>query len=181
MTRLILPLVLGLLPGLVFAQQSDDEDRQPGIAGGHRKDAFIAAYDADGDGAVGLEEYDALRKSRFDGADLDGDGALSEEEYVAEFKGRLDQQYENQGRAHDERYENSLKQASVRHAIVDRDRDGMLSWEEQQAVAASTFEHHDTDGNQVVNAADPIPEPEERDGDGNADAGDDGNAEQGQP
>ncbi|KAA2315700.1 hypothetical protein DL237_03065 [Pseudooceanicola sediminis] len=157
------------------ATAAGENDRPaPGVAGGHRKAAFIAAYDTDGDGAVTLDEYDAIRKSRFDGADADGDGALNEAEYVAEFQGRLDQQYADQGLEKDERYDRSIEQAHVRFAIVDRSRDGSLSWSEQQLVAASTFARHDTDENAIVNDADPIPDPED-DGDTGAGATGDSN------
>ncbi|QOL81992.1 EF-hand domain-containing protein [Pseudooceanicola spongiae] len=174
MRQILIPLALVLSTAApALAQQADTgsetetADRPaPGVAGGHRKAAFIAAYDTDGDGAVALDEYNAIRKSRFDAADTDGDGALNEAEYVAEFQGRLDQQYADQALDKDDRYEKSLEQAHVRFAIVDRSRDGALSWAEQQLVAASTFSRHDTDENGVVDASDPIPAPED---DGTAD------------
>ncbi|QPM91847.1 CREC-EF hand family protein [Pseudooceanicola algae] len=167
MSRLLFPIAFAaLLPGLALAQQ--DDAPAPGVAGGHRKSAFIAAHDADGDGVVMLDEYNDLRQSRFDGADMDHDGNLDEAEYVAEFQGRLDRQYADQGKAPDERYDRSMEQAHVRHAIVDRNRDGLLSWSEQQLVAASTFSGHDTDENGVVDDADPIPVRED-DGDDSAD------------
>lgn len=170
----LVPLALaGLAPLPALAQQAETETEEsrpaPGVAGGHRKDAFIAAHDTDGDGQVTRAEYDAIRKARFEGADLDGDGVLNEEEYVAEFKGRLDQQYADQGLEPDERYEGSMEQAHVRFAIVDRSRNGELTWEEQQAVADSTFKGHDTDENDIVNADDPLPV-EEEDEEGSEDA-----------
>ncbi|OCX65637.1 hypothetical protein BFP70_09125 [Thioclava sp. SK-1] len=165
MRHSLLPfLAAGLMAVPVMAQEQAGNDPKPGLAGGHRKAAFIAAHDTDGDGAVGLDEYNAIRKKRFFDADADGDGALNEAEYVAEFQLRLDQQYADQGRTQgDERYAASMKQAHVRFAIVDRSRDGSLSWAEQQLVAASSFNGHDTDENGVVDAADPKPVREDQD------------------
>lgn len=159
-----------LLPVVTTAQESpapasDDTSATavPGVAGGHGKAAVIAAYDANGDGTLTLEEYTQVRKTRFDAADADKDGALNEAEYVAEFEGRLNQQYADQNKQPDERYENSMKQAAVRHAIVDRNRDGLLSWDEQQLVAGATFDRLDSNKDGVIDATDPEPEREDRD------------------
>lgn len=180
-TTLSLSPVLGLaliaaLSGAAFAQSEEakpaqadatvgsatdnpgDASPKPGIAGGHSQAAFIASYDKNGDGKVSLDELIEVRTERFRGADKDGDGRLNEAEYVAEFEGRLRQQYADQGRdPSGERFEASLKQAAVRFALLDRDRDGFLSLEEDLESARKTFARNDTDGDGFVSAADPAP------------------------
>jgi EF hand len=129
-------------------------------AGGHSRTAFIQGYDANRDGRVDRAEYDALREARFKAADADGDGVLTEDEYVAEYTGRLRSQYADASRPLDEMFERQLKQAVVRFSVIDRDRDGALTVEENQAVALRTFEEHDTDKDGVVSPEDPEPKPE---------------------
>lgn len=129
-------------------------------AGGHSRTAFIQGYDANRDGRVDRAEYDALREARFKAADADGNGVLTEEEYVAEYAGRLRSQYADASRPSDEMFERQLKQAVVRFSVIDRDRDGQLTPEENQAVALRTFEEHDTDKDGVVSPEDPEPKPE---------------------
>lgn len=161
-------------PALAQQQQPQGEGR-PGIAGGHTAAAFVAAYDRDGDGKVTKDELFALRTERFQGADKDGDGKLNEAEYVAEFEGRLKQQYAEQGKEPDERYAGGLKQAGVRFAVLDRDRDNLLTQEEDLASAAKTFDGHDTNGDGVVSADDP-PRARNRDGDGDGNGQSRGNS-----
>lgn len=181
-TTLTLSLALiAALSGAAFAQSEEakpaetatttdnpgDATPKPGVAGGHSQAAFIASYDKDGDGKVSLDELIAVRTERLQGADKDGDGRYSEAEYIAEFEGRLRAQYAEQGReASGERFEGSLKQAGVRFALLDRDRDGFLSLEEDLESARKTFARNDTDGDGFVTAADPKPV---REDDGNAD------------
>ncbi|VDC22480.1 hypothetical protein [Pseudogemmobacter humi] len=165
MAKLIsLTLGLGLIAGAALAQESttapaeNGTAEQPGIAGGHSQAAYIAGYDQDGDGKVSLDELIEVRTARFRGADTDGSGELNEAEYVAEFEGRLRQQYADQGRdTSEERFANSLKQAGVRFAVLDRDRNNSLSLEEDLESARKTFARNDTDGDGFVTAADPKP------------------------
>ena len=121
-------------------------------AGGHGLAAFMGSYDANRDGVVTREEYDTVRKQRFVTADVNRDGWLSEEEYVAEYEGRLKQQYA--GRAQDERYAGSIKQAHVRFKILDTDKDGLLTVEEDIAIADKTFKQNDKNGDGKVDQAD---------------------------
>lgn len=179
-SQLILPFaILTCMAGAALAQATDDSPKtpplQPGIAGGHSQAAFIASYDRDGDGQVTKEELIELRTERFLGADKDGDSVLSEAEYVAEFEGRLRQQYSDQNREiDDENFERGLKQAAVRFALLDRERNGTLSLEEDLASAESTFAGMDTNGDGVVDAKDP---PRKRRNTDDDDDGDEDNSE----
>lgn len=121
-------------------------------AGGHGLAAFMGSYDANRDGVVSREEYDTVRKQRFVAADTNRDGWLSEEEYVAEYEGRLKQQYA--GRAQDERYAGSIKQAHVRFKILDTDKNGQLTVEEDIAIADKTFKQNDKNGDGKIDQAD---------------------------
>ncbi|GKS77795.1 hypothetical protein AVME950_22885 [Acidovorax sp. SUPP950] len=123
-------------------------------AGGHGNAAFIGGYDANQDGQVTRAEYDAMRKQRFAAADTNRDGWLSEAEYVAEFEGRLQQQYAAQKRPPDAAHAASIQQAHVRFGILDKNKDGRLTEDEELAIADRTFKGADTNGDGVVNAAD---------------------------
>jgi len=122
--------------------------------GGHSHEAFMGAYDVNRDGKVTRDEFDTVRKQRFMAADTNGDGWLSEAEYVAEFEARLKKQYESEGKQPDEKYQNSMKQAYVRFGIVDKDKDGKYTIEEEIASADKTFTNADTNGDGVVDARD---------------------------
>ena len=133
--------------------------QQPGAAagpaapaGGHGLSAFIGGFDANRDGVVTRQEYDAVRTQRYTAADTNHDGVLGEDEYVAEFAGRLQQQYA--GRAQDDKYAGSIKQAHVRFKILDTDHDGKLTLAEENAIAEKTFQRTDTNGDGKIDQAD---------------------------
>lgn len=141
-----------MVVALTAAAPSGAAEGPAAPAGGHGLAAFMGSYDTDRDGVVTREEYDAVRKQRFVAGDTNGDGWLSEEEYVAEYEGRLKQQYA--GRAQDERYANSMKQAHVRFNILDTDRDGKLTVEEDIAIADKTFKQNEKNCDGKVDQAD---------------------------
>ena len=121
-------------------------------AGGHGLSAFIGGFDANRDGVVTRQEYDAVRAQRYTAADTNHDGVLGEDEYVAEFAGRLQQQYA--GRAQDDKYAGSIKQAHVRFKILDTDHDGKLTLAEENAIAEKTFQRTDSNGDGKIDQAD---------------------------
>lgn len=134
------------------AQQSAATPGPAAPAGGHGLSAFIGGFDVNRDGVVTRQEYDSVRAQRFAAADTNHDGVLSEDEYVAEFAARLTQQYE--GKAQDERYAASIKQAHVRFKILDTDHDGKLTLEEENAIAEKTFKRTDTNGDGKIDQTD---------------------------
>ena len=140
----------------------------PRPAGGHGLAATIGSYDANRDGTVTRAEMDAVRLQRFQHGDTNGDGWLSEAEYVAEYETRLKQQYFDDGKEPDDFYTQAVKQASVRFAIVDRDRNGQYTLEEDRAVGERVFAQHDTNGDGVISRDDP---PRERPARNDADDG----------
>ncbi|WP_230681683.1 EF-hand domain-containing protein [Paracidovorax cattleyae] len=143
-----------MLCACAAAPSAPERMAPPRPAGGHGNAAFIGGYDADNDGRVTRAEYDAVRKQRYTAADTNGNGWLSEAEYLAEFQGRLQQQYAGKQRPPDDAYANAIRQAHVRFGILDRNKDGRLTADEEQAIADRTFQNADTNGDGVVDAAD---------------------------
>lgn len=144
-----------LLTACASSQPSADKALGPvNPAGGHGHAAFMGSYDVNRDGVVPRTEYDTLRKQRYMAADSNQDGWLSEAEYVAEFEVRLKQQYAAQGRQSDDGYAQMMKQAHVRFNILDKNKDGRLSVDEENDVAERTFKTGDVNLDGVVNAAD---------------------------
>ena len=123
-------------------------------AGGHGHAAFMGSYDINRDGVVTRDEYDTVRKQRFMAADTNSDGWLSEAEYVAEFEARLKAQYAAGTQASDEDHVRSIRQARVRFGILDTNKDGKLSIQEELAIADKTFKGADTNTDGKVDAAD---------------------------
>ena len=97
-------------------------------------EASFEQLDADGDGMVTQEEFDAKRTEMFAAQDADGDGALSEEELTAAIMKRI--QDSAKGMA-----ANAIEK-------LDDDNDGMLSQSEMKSWTGrkNLFEHIDDDG-----------------------------------
>lgn len=131
--------------------------RPPRPIGGHGLAAIIGGYDMNNDGVVTREEFDAVRLDRFRRGDTNGDGWLSEAEYVAEFEARLKQQYAAEGKKPDEFYERAMKQAYVRFGIVDADKNGQYTLEEDRAIGERAFTSSDTNKDGVLSKDDPEP------------------------
>lgn len=150
-----------------------DSRRPPRPAGGHGLAAIIGGYDVNHDGIVTREEFDSVRLDRFRRGDTNGDGWLSEAEYVAEFEARLKQEYAADGKQPDDFYDRAMKQAYVRYGIVDADKNGQYTPEEDRAIGERAFTRSDTNQDGVLSKDDPEPKRdgkahEKRDGDGNS-------------
>lgn len=127
------------------------------LAAPHEGSAFIHDYDSDHDGQVTRHEFDAARVARFKATDANGDGWLSEEEYVGEYQARLEQQLAASDRNEEKKTEESqrqMRQAKVRFAVLDKDKDGKMTQAEFDASGARAFAEQDNDKDGIVTATD---------------------------
>ena len=106
-----------------------------GISDAHLQ-AYIAELDEDGDARVTQAEMEAFRKSRFDDADVNRNGLIDEDEYVDEYAARLEQQISGERAAH-------LEQTVTRFKSLDKDKNGVISWDEYKASGDRAFAHFD--------------------------------------
>lgn len=116
----------------------------------HTANGMLELYDRNKDGTVDRTEFDTLRAAAFAATDTDGSGGLSLAEYTSEFEGRLDQQ---RTRVHND----AERQARVRFASLDADKDGRMTFAEYQASGKRMFTRADSNGDGVVDARDPEP------------------------
>lgn len=125
--------------------------------GGHAGNAFIGAWDDDGDGKVARAEYDTIRNSRFAATDADRDGSLTVDEYVSEYAVRLDRDIADERNA-------SLKQTDTRFKALDKDEDKFISRAEYDASGERAFVHLDRnkDGQITREDAEPKAKPTPR-------------------
>ncbi|MBM0105715.1 hypothetical protein JM946_13200 [Steroidobacter sp. S1-65] len=128
---LVISATLGMAHG---AERANGAESLP--TGGHAGNAFIGAWDDDGDGKVSRAEYDATRKLRFTATDLDRDGSLTLDEYVNEYAVRLDRDIADERNA-------SLKQTDTRFKALDKDEDEFISRAEYDASGERAFVHLD--------------------------------------
>ena len=115
-----------------------------GISDAHRQ-AYIAELDEDGDARVTQAEMEAFRKSRFDDADVNRNGLIDEDEYVDEYAARLEQQISGERAAH-------LEQTVTRFKSLDKDKNGVISWDEYKASGDRAFAHFDKQSTGIVSA-----------------------------
>ncbi|GEM_PF-672169 len=153
-----LAVACGLLlaPALAFAATETVDQKVQDKVGGHGEDptAFIAEHDLNGDGKVDAAEFEQFRRARFAETDTNGDGVLSRDEYVGEFERRL-KHVEGQTN------ERQMKQADVRFNVLDKDKDGKMTWDEYAASGDRLFKRADRNGDGVVDARDnQAPDPE---------------------
>ncbi len=84
MTKTSTKIVLGLMglatSGMLFVTAAD---ARPNEMGGHGQRPAFSELDANGDGEVSAEEFEAFRAAKFAEADTNGDGVLSPEEMIA--------------------------------------------------------------------------------------------------
>jgi hypothetical protein len=130
-------------------------------AASHARDTFIKEQDQNGDGVVSKDEFAATRAVQFAKTDADKNGSLSQAEYVGEFKARLEKKLAADTRTPEkkqEERERQLRQADVRFGVLDSDKSGAITRAEFDYSGWRMFNHHDTNNDGTVSAADPVKE-----------------------
>lgn len=135
-----------LLTTATFAQ-----DQTPG---GH----FVTNWDADGNGAVSLDEATTRRGDIFTTFDADEDGKLNAEEYDLFDQARANDQAQMQegkgkgkGKGHGK---GMAEENGMQRAFNDTDGDGLVSRDEFMARVPDWFAMMDSDGDGAVTTED---------------------------
>ncbi|WP_454717016.1 EF-hand domain-containing protein [Caulobacter segnis] len=131
------------------------------FAASHARDTFIKEQDQNGDGVVSKDEFAATRAQQFAATDADKNGSLSQTEYVGEFKARLEKKLASDTRTPEkkqEERERQVRQADVRFGVLDSDKSGAITRAEFDYSGWRMFNHHDTNNDGAVSAADPVKE-----------------------
>lgn len=136
MTAILLSTVLAATTLPAMAQDTGDAPK----AG-----RGFAMLDANGDGTVSQEEFDAIADARFAAADANGDGVLSEEE----LKSSGDRKGRKGGKQREVTDEQRAERATKMIEAKDTNGDGLLSAEEL-ATPVDVFAKLDADGNGVL-------------------------------
>jgi Ca2+-binding EF-hand superfamily protein len=98
---------------------------------------MMKRFDADGDGVVSLQEFQAAGDAMFARLDADGDGRISAEEWAATGRGRA---------------ERMAQYRAARFANLDADGDGYVSRPEFDNARMARFNALDVNGNGVIDA-----------------------------
>jgi len=123
-----------------------------GMPTSHSITGFFDIYDESGEGVITRASYDKQRQAAFAATDLNGDGKLSLEEYQDEFEARVDRRADQVRAA-------QIKQAHVRFGVLDVNKDNAISLDEYLATGLRSFERWDTNGDNIISDADPLPAP----------------------
>lgn len=128
------------------------EAGKPGFRDG-RGDWMLQRLDADGDGVVSLQEFQAAGAERFAALDADGDGRISAAEFAAGRRGPTRAATDNaDGRQAGPRAERMQQFREQRFAKLDADRDGYISRAEFDAPHMARFNALDVNGNGAIDA-----------------------------
>jgi hypothetical protein len=130
-------------------------------AASHARDTFIKEQDQNGDGVVSKDEFAATRALQFTKTDADKNGSFSQGEYVGEFKARLEKKLAVDDRTPEKKEEErarQMRQADVRFGVLDSDKSGAITRAEFDYSGWRMFNHHDTNNDGTVSAADPVKE-----------------------
>lgn len=129
------------------AARFDHDNVRLSMPSSHSAKGFLALYDGDDDGTVERNEFAQARATQFTDSDRDHDDTLDLNEYLAEYQQRLDRRIATLGQDED-------RQVYVRFGVLDRDKNGSLSFVEYQASGRRLFDTADRNHDGVVNAAD---------------------------
>lgn len=107
---------------------------------------MLRHFDADGDGAISLQEFQAAGEAMFSKLDADGDGQLSADE-------RASARHSWKSKSGDEGRRELHKTRREEHfAEIDTDGDGAISKAEFEAARMTRFNALDANGNGVIDA-----------------------------
>ncbi|SCM67152.1 EF-hand domain-containing protein [Donghicola eburneus] len=143
MTKTSTKIVLGLagLAASAMLMVTTAQARPGGMMGHGDRPAF-AELDANADGEVSAEEFEAFRAAKFAEADTDGDGALSPDEMVArmeaqraeQMRSRMLQRFDTDGDGKISPEEMAAKRPGDMIQKMDKDGNGTISEEEFAAM-----------------------------------------------
>lgn len=114
---------------------------------------IFAELDADGNGAVTLEEMQAAGENRFAAADANGDGALSRDELLAQGQERVETRVDQMLERVDADGDGQVTLAEMEAAREDRGDRGGRGHGRRGPNPARIFERLDTDGDGTVTQA----------------------------
>lgn len=120
-------------------------------AASHDLKTFITEYDLDHDGSVSKEEFADEREHRFIVTDANHDAGLTHDEYVSEYRARLMLRNPD-GKT----VERQMKQADVRFAVLDSNKDGKISRAEYAHSGWRMFSEHDYTDDGAVSGKDDV-------------------------
>ena len=113
-------------------------------------EGFFELFDVNADEVVSRDEFDAERRASYSLMDYDRDGGIDIDEYVADYEERLDRQIDRIRRG-------QVRQAYVRFGALDDDDNGEMTFAEYQKSGHRSFARFDTNEDEVVSMADPLP------------------------
>lgn len=113
----------------------------------HTRKGMLEIYDANDDGIVSKQEFEAERRSLFHIADKDKSGSLDQSEYLGEYEDRLDTSIANSRRA-------SIKQTYVRFNALDDNNDQAMTFDEFQISGKRIFDRWDKNQDRIISALD---------------------------
>ena len=143
MTKTSTKIVLGLMglatSGLLFVSTADARQNE---MGGHGARPAFSELDANGDGEVSVEEFDAFRAAKFAEADTNGDGVLSPDEMIArmeaqrveKMRARMLERFDTDGNGTISPEEMAAKGHSDMIQKLDKDGNGTISEQEFAAM-----------------------------------------------
>jgi Ca2+-binding EF-hand superfamily protein len=103
------------------------------------------AMDGNGDGFVGVDEFDAHHKAMFSTMDASGDGALTAEEFASKRRG-------GGAGLNPQKQQRREERKGAWFKAMDTDGDGKVSEQEFVAAGGKRFAAMDTSGDQKISA-----------------------------
>ena len=132
------------LPGIAVAAPDNAAPASPPAAKAPRATSGVMRYDANGDGWVDHDEWNAGQEARFKELDTDHDGKLSKDELFARTPAAPGSVLPT---------DRQLQRQNAFFQRIDTDRDGFVSKAEFMAQAERNFQRCDLDKDGKINTA----------------------------